>query len=114
MRNIKGMTLIEMIIAIVIVAIGSLIAFSGLMTTTNIMSDARKYNDSADNQYHALEGEISIEGVTINTSVDKHITIEFVGKNISMEVGGQLLTAISDDYADISLTKFVPFTVRLK
>lgn len=98
MLNKKGMSLVEVVIAIAILSIGAAVMYSGFTTIAKMMVDSKVYTENVNDQLSALNGKVE-NGVTLNTSEEEvKVTIRFEegDKKDFVEISSSLIVATSD------------------
>lgn len=102
--NTKGMTLVESITAIALIAVFTLILYSGFLTTTAVMQrgDEKKRNEEA--AANLIEGETELR-VTFVSPESKSLVLELCpGKKI--QIKGSYLTIQNDQTKEELFTLF--------
>ena len=111
MINNKGMTLIEEIIALAIIAIASLIMLVGFSTAAHIFGDSTQYKNITNQQYAALlENENNDESINI-TNENANVTIKVNDKVISVKGKQKNASSSKDKQAILSTMEFNNITL---
>lgn len=102
-NNKKGMTLVEMVMAIAIISIASLLLFTGLSTATKIIAQSHQLKEATNSQLASLVKHEAETGITMEEK-ESAMTLKVDGKEIVID--GTLLTAKSDESDTVMLSQF--------
>lgn len=100
----RGMTLLELIIALFIITLASIILITGLSTSTKVIQESHQYKNATNEQLASLTKQKAEEDVRVENKQDS-IIVSIDGKQITID--GVLQTTSSKNFKDVSLTSFV-------
>lgn len=100
----QGMTLLELVMALFIVTLASIILITGLSTTTKVIQESHQYKNATNDQVASLSKQKEEDTVTIEEKQES-IVVTIDGKQIAIE--GTLQSALSSNFKDLSMSNFV-------
>lgn len=101
----KGMSLVEVVMAILIVSIASVLLVQSLSTVTRLISEADLRTRTTNDQLNALVGSKVNEGVEV-TSTEKDVVINAEGLFRPITVIGNYEVATSSNESEVSIHNF--------
>lgn len=120
LKNKKGMTLVEMIIGIMLLAIAGIMLAQSFASCANIINRATLYRNASDATSSSIELQEEQNSKDANVSVDLRTdtsvkTIRIVGKKkngatINKTVNGELIVSSDTGKSSLTYREFLPGT----
>ncbi len=120
LKNKKGMTLVEMIIGILLLAIAGIMLAQSFASCANIINRATLYRNASDATSSSIELQEEQDSKDANVSVDLSTdtsvkTIRIVGKKkngttINKTVNGELIVGSDTGKSSLTYREFLPGT----
>lgn len=120
LKNKKGMTLVEMIIGIMLLAIAGIMLAQSFASCANIINRATLYRNASDATSSSIELQEEQDSKDANVSVDLSTdtsvkTIRIVGKKkngttINKTVNGELIVGSDTGKSSLTYREFLPGT----
>ncbi|MGL5677473.1 MAG: PulJ/GspJ family protein [Cellulosilyticaceae bacterium] len=102
--NQRGVTLIETVVAMVLLTILSLTAFGGLLATTKVYGEKLEDFHDLENVYEQIEGASS----QVPLRVDGQVSFNYGGSSNKVTVKGQYRYGLDSDKENVVIVEFVP------
>lgn len=111
LKNNKGMSLVEVVMAILIISLASVLLVQSLSTVTTVISKADRRSHVTNEQLSALVGSQDSERVTI-VEQDKEVVITAEGLTSPIKIDGTYQEASSNENEEVKLRTFTAIEKR--